>query len=1010
MTALAVVRLLVAVGFGLLLPGVAVAGDGALQWRTLQTADADIHFPAQYLQFAQRVAATMADARRAIAPSFNPRDHPKLQLTIDDFGDDANGYAQTVPYDHVHLQAYPPQPGSDLGDHGDWIRQLVFHEYAHILHLGDVSGLPALANRVVGRQVLPNTALPRLMTEGIATWLETRHTGGDTAVAGQGGRVDSTQFMAYIRAAVRDDTLPKSLSELTGAPLQWPRGNSWYIYGSLFIDDLVQRFGEAKLKEFMAEYGKLVVPYAMNSVARQVWGAPLEALWRQARARTVARVQAQWREMAGDVTVGQAEAQLEGTRLTFDGGWRGRIRPMGDHFAVVAHAPNDGLRRIEQIDLLTGAVAVLHWCPLDCDEPLVSADQKWLLFTETRRTHRLFNYREVLAKPLNGDVNAPVQQLTHGLRVRAIALQADAPQAWLVGVGVQTGQTALFALRWRQLIAPQAPLAAGPRLAWLTPFAPLGTVLDAPVLAEGTLYWTVGAGSQRWVRRAPFDRGSGALGHPVADPAADGPDGRIWDLYATTGNCADAPQPALSAIVARGNRTDLVQWLAGQPVATTALVRARSLTGIASAALGPGCPGGAMMVRHGGAGMDVWRAPSTAVAVDLPLAPTQLAQPYAPPGAEQGLVSDYQPLASLAPRYWRPIALATGDGGALQPGGLWLGAQLFGRDAVGWMDAMLLGQIRTDGTDPTVQGELSIDRFEPSWALSAAYDHSSAFFRRGYFWHATPIARTGVRFGGSWSLPGLREAWQFTGGLRWRYLWLREPNYDLQVPQDPAGPPPVNPTVGHDALVDLGLGWRYSERYPDSIRTERTHAFGLGAISGARLAGDGQRAIVTGYTDHAWPLGRRRVLAISANFAAAPVPGQRDPLYGITGIHPLQALSVLGLGGPGSYAVRGAPWDGSGLGGNGLLWGWVAWHTPLRDIGRSLDVLPVWVGRCHGSVFGDGALAWWPAGKLKAGWMASLGAEAILDLTFGYRIDAALHLGVAWTTTGDRATWLSLGL
>lgn len=94
----------------------------------------------------------------------------------------------------MHLQAYPPAADSDLADHGDWLRALMFHEFSHVLHLGDTSGLPWLVNKVFGPRYFPNLLLPRFFLEGLATHVETRHTGGDTAMADRGGRVDSPSF------------------------------------------------------------------------------------------------------------------------------------------------------------------------------------------------------------------------------------------------------------------------------------------------------------------------------------------------------------------------------------------------------------------------------------------------------------------------------------------------------------------------------------------------------------------------------------------------------------------------------------------------------------------------------------------------------------------------------------------------------------------------------------------------------------------------------------------------
>jgi hypothetical protein len=107
--------------------------------------------------------------------------------------------------------------------------------------------------------------------------------------------------------------------------------------------------------------------------------------------------------------------------------------------------------------------------------------------------------------------------------------------------------------------------------------------------------------------------------------------------------------------------------------------------------------------------------------------------------------------------------------------------------------------------------------------------------------------------------------------------------------------------------------------------------------------------------------------------------------------------------------VRGAPLE-TGLGGHALTWSSLAWHLPLADIGRTLDVLPVYAGRMRGSLFADAAWAAVQAGRLDPGALGSVGAEISLDLEIGYALGAVLQLGAAWVPGWGPGTWLNFGL
>ena len=1026
-------------------PGLAFAGDGDLHWQTLHTPDADIHFPEQYRHVAERVADTLHDARTALAPLFNERDRPKLQISLDDFIDTANGWATPVPYDHVHLLAYPPDVASDLADHGDWLRALLFHEYSHILHMGDVSGIPALGNALFGRRFMPNAALPRFFLEGLATWVETRQTGHETAVAGVGGRVDSAQFSAMLRAAVRDGTLPYDLSELAGGVLRWPFGTAWYLYGSVLIDDLDRRFGAQKIREFMGEYGKQVLVFGVQGLARQVFGASLSRLWRDAREQVQRQVWAEWRattglELAEGATesLDKAELQGDGRRLTRDGHWRGRLGIDGQGRALVAHTPFDGPSRIERIDLNNGQIEALHRCAYDCDEPMVTKDGRWLLLVAARNRQRVYLYRELVAVPLQGSIDHESAadfgeiSLTDGLRLRSMALSPDGLR--LYGVAVRGARTALVAVNLAQALQKgQAgqPLHEG-EWTWLTGPAALGTVLDSPVELDGALWWTYGRGGERRLVRAQLNVASEprlgptqevmatiALGDPLLPAHAPGGAARwVGDLH----TFARDGKPMLGALVQQGRRRDAAELDPQHPERGWQL-HTRTLTGLSSAAFSATATA---TVREQGHGLDVWRAPDRSNLVAHhgadhgadPREPLVEPPPAYAPERERSrwLVSGYNPLPTLAPRAWVPILVSTGDGSDWRYGGTWIGAQVAGADAAGWAELALLGQMRNNNTDRVAVANLSVRRWEPLWSLSLAYDEPWTRFRRGFWWYGTPERRIGARLGFDWTLPHLRKAWQFSAGVRWVQTWLVEQRYDLAVETEPAGLVPREPVTGGEVLADGALTWSTAEAYATSIRSERLHSLTLRGTLADSMTTGLQRMVVGADTAHAWPLGRRRVLAMQAHLTMAPLPGQTAPLYAIAGIHPLQALAVLGLGGPTDWTVRGAPLQ-TGLTGNAMVWGGAQFAFPIHDLGRTLDLLPAYAGRLTGQLFVDAAAVGespWASVQAKGttpGWLASLGAEVALGVQVGYAIDAVVRVGSAWLPgLQSWGSWLSLGL
>ena len=256
----------------------AAAHDGEIRWRTIHTAHAQVHFPASHRALAEHVADVFEDGWRELTPVFNYRAVTPVHVTIDDYVDATNGFANPRPYDRIHMRAYPPRWLDDLAGHGDWVRLLIFHELAHLLHLGNHAGVAKIVNTVLGRTYLPNQYLPRLLVEGIAVWAESRKRGFDRNGR---GRIDSPQFMMKLRSLLLDAAMPK-LQELTGRPLRWPRGNGWYLYGSLLVDHQVRHYGEAKLRAFIHAYGSRPVPFAVNALYKKIYGVSALQMWRDA--------------------------------------------------------------------------------------------------------------------------------------------------------------------------------------------------------------------------------------------------------------------------------------------------------------------------------------------------------------------------------------------------------------------------------------------------------------------------------------------------------------------------------------------------------------------------------------------------------------------------------------------------------------------------------------------------------------------------------------------------------
>jgi hypothetical protein len=248
----------------------ATAGDPTRVYRTVETEHFIIHYWAPDDDAAIRIGVVAERAHRTLAPALDHQPDTKTIITLNDDTDSANGFAGVLPRNAIQLYATGPTGFSELDDHDDWLYGLVAHEYAHILHLDTMSGLPTIYNRIFGKTWAPNQVNPRWIIEGIATYEESKRSAG--------GRNRGTRFDQFIRIA-RHAHKDLRLDEVSGSPRQFPRGNAVYVYGSHFLRYIFDRFGDDTLRTFGHIYGGYPVPWALNRTIGKVVGEPFTELY-----------------------------------------------------------------------------------------------------------------------------------------------------------------------------------------------------------------------------------------------------------------------------------------------------------------------------------------------------------------------------------------------------------------------------------------------------------------------------------------------------------------------------------------------------------------------------------------------------------------------------------------------------------------------------------------------------------------------------------------------------------
>ncbi len=302
------VALLAAMWMWLLLPGSAGARNPDVKWKTIETEHFYVHFWSGEEDAAERTAMIAEKAYGELTEAWGHDVYLKTHITLSDVQDTANGRATANPFPQVVAYATAPESGSVLEAYDDWLDILITHELVHVVHLDTVHGIARALNGVFGFGVLgkvttPNIVQPRWVIEGVATMHESKYSAM--------GRLRSAQFDAFLRMAVLDGTF-QTIDQVSNGARVFPHGTSVYLYGSHFMQYIMARYGEDKLRDLSHVYATQVIPYGINKAMEKVLGVTFYQLWKEFKLDTARRFKAQARRI-------RARGLRQGRRLTFGG-------------------------------------------------------------------------------------------------------------------------------------------------------------------------------------------------------------------------------------------------------------------------------------------------------------------------------------------------------------------------------------------------------------------------------------------------------------------------------------------------------------------------------------------------------------------------------------------------------------------------------------------------------------------------------------------------------------------
>jgi WD40 repeat protein len=958
-------------------PEARAGGDPDLDWWTVSTTHFHIHYARGLEPVADRIAALAETIHERVSITLGYAPTNTTEIVLTDDTDSANGSATALPLNTIRLYVTAPDDLSPLGDYDDWYLDLLTHEYTHILHTDNISGIPRLVNAVLGKTYSPNQAQPRWILEGLAVLSESQHSSA--------GRIRSSLFDMYLRADVLADNIA-GIDQFSSSAYRWPQGNLWYLYGSRFLRWITDIYGPNTMRAVAADYGATLVPWGINRAIRRVTGKTYVELYEGFKDHLRRRYADQMREV-------DRRGLREGAAITHHGRtvsyprfvpanartgagdeivyYRDDIDTRTGLYRLPLAAPKSGARREDLVARTYG------------DSSPAFTPEGDLVFNSLSIFRNLYARNDIFRIP-RGEASTSGEerfrkQLTVGQRATAVDVSPDGKK--IVFVVNTKGTTYLDiadvaeggTLSHRRDLVPSARW----EQAYTPRFSPDGTHVAYSVWTEG---------GYRDVRLV--DVSTGVFEQITHDRALDlnptfSPDGKtlyfasdrtgIYNIYAldlatrtleqVTNVRVGAVQPTVSA---DGKTLVYVGYTTlGFDLFSMPIEKSRFLPALAAPTDRP----------------------------DLPTAPGEVAMTRAP----------YNPLPTFAPRHY----LINYKPGAYSSNALEVTAG--SSDVVGNHGIDLTLLLDPKAPSPNISATYTYGRLPVDLSLRAFHQVAPRSYKQNNA--DTPFDETtnGLTAGVSYAL--LEEFASHRLGFSFSVA-----NFHGALPfathTDPYANVPGKPASGNIDIAHLGYSYSNVEGSLDTAGSARGFSFSIGVDYGGVATGStytsrGASASFTGYVPMPWPGHQTLASRTAGAISAGNYP--RGGSYSVGGYdldNNSLPSTILSGAFNGSFALRGYP--ARAYSGSSYFLQNVEYRIPIFQPDHGISTLPLYLRRLDGNLFWDYGGAFddfdfHRLGIFRNGDIistpqlhTSVGGEIWLATTIGYQLNVQFRVGYAY--------------
>ncbi|MEO0083944.1 MAG: DPP IV N-terminal domain-containing protein, partial [candidate division WOR-3 bacterium] len=249
--------------------------DPKLQWYTFETPHFSVHFAtksdfAKDEEFAKQIVWLAEDVHKKLVPVMRFQPKTKTNIIVADIYDEVSGWASPLPNNTIFICPFFPK--TMRVNYYDWLKNLLIHEYTHILQINLSAKLNRRLQTIFGQIILPNAIMPTMFHEAYTIFNE--------SAIGILGRANSTYYQMMLRAQILDNNLFPIDKCLTYQLAQYPNGETPYLYGGMFFNYLAEKYAKTKLIDYAHWYSG-GLPLFYNVQAKRIFKKSFYQLWKE---------------------------------------------------------------------------------------------------------------------------------------------------------------------------------------------------------------------------------------------------------------------------------------------------------------------------------------------------------------------------------------------------------------------------------------------------------------------------------------------------------------------------------------------------------------------------------------------------------------------------------------------------------------------------------------------------------------------------------------------------------